>query len=1039
MIELKNIHKVYEGAAKVEALKGISVNFRQSEFVAILGPSGGGKTTLLNIIGGLDHCTKGDLLIDGRSTKSYNDRDWDTYRNHTIGFVFQNYNLIPHQTVLANVELALTISGVSKTRRKQKAIAALDSVGLHDQINKKPNTLSGGQMQRVAIARALVNDPSVILADEPTGALDSVTGNSIMKILKQVSRERLVVMVTHNPDLANEYASRIIRLEDGQLIDDSNPYEVKEEKTSTLKNIKHTTMSLLTALNLSLNNLMTKKARTFLTSFAGSIGIIGIALILSLSNGVNGYIKQVQTDTLSSYPLSIRNSSADLSSMVSMMAATREGSGENTDGTVSETKILNDMFAKIGTNDLARFKTYLEENQDVVDKDVSALQYVYNVTPQIYASDTSDGVLQLNPSDMTSSLGSSVYATSVFQEMTDSTDLLESQFTMVAGNWPKAYNEVVLILTRNGNLTDYTEYSLGLRDQEEFKTMLASVLKGEEVSTPSDTKTYSYDDLLNLNYKVVCSSDYYRYNSEYQIYEDMRDDEAYLKNLVDSGIELKVVGIIQPSDDTKMSTLTSGIGYTSALTSKLMEKASESAIVKAQLANTDVDVFTNRTSTEEKNNQSNSSFDMSDLVSIDSTKMASAVGMNIDQTTITNLVSESLQKALANVTTDTTPAQKDLTSLTNTLGTGLLNELIAEKGDPFILQLTDIDPAVTAYFNKAEVQSQIETVATKYSLKKENLSPIVIQLTKGLLSSNIGSIGSADVSTKVTDYLSSAATKGVIGQFAATLTEANSKAQIAGIMTNLSTTLVQDVAGSLNVDGDKMASAITFNITEDDLSRIMKTYETSASKEYTSDSNLSSLDYADADKPYGIDLYFKDFDTKEDFQDFIDDYNTQMTKAGDDKYVITYTDVAATVISSVKTIVDTVSYVLIAFVAVSLVVSSIMIGIITYISVLERIKEIGLLRAMGASKRDVGHVFSAETFLIGLGSGIIGVVATILLNYPINLIIRHLTGIPTLTAELPLGSAGILILISVCLTLIAGIIPSSMAANKDPITALRTE
>ena len=1038
MIELKNIHKVYEGAAKVEALKGITVNFRQSEFVAILGPSGGGKTTLLNIIGGLDHCSQGDLLIDGRSTKSYNDRDWDTYRNHTIGFVFQNYNLIPHQTVLANVELALKISGVSKTKRKQKAIAALDSVGLHDQINKKPNTLSGGQMQRVAIARALVNDPSVILADEPTGALDSVTGNSIMKILKQVSRERLVVMVTHNPDLANEYASRIIRLEDGKLIDDSNPYEIKEEKTSTLKNIKHTTMSLLTALNLSLNNLMTKKARTFLTSFAGSIGIIGIALILSLSNGVNGYIKQVQTDTLSSYPLSIRNSSADLSSMISMMAATREGNEEKTEGSVSETKILNDMFAKIGTNDLARFKTYLEENQDMVDKDVSALQYVYNVTPQIYASDTSNGVLQLNPSDMTSSLGSSVYATSVFQEMADSTELLESQFTMVAGNWPKAYNEVVLILSRNGNLTDFTEYSLGLRDQEEFKTMLASVLKGDKVSTPSDTKTYSYDDLLKLNYKVVCSSDYYRYNSEYKIYEDMRDDETYLKNLVDSGIELKVVGIIQPADDTKMSTLTSGIGYTSALTSKLMAKASNSEIVKAQLANTDVDVFTNRTFTEEKNNQDNS-FDMNNLVSIDSAKMASAVGMNIDQTTITNLVSQSLQKALSNVTTNTVPAQTDLTALTNTLGTRLLNELIRDKGDPFILQLTDIDPIVTAYFGKAEVQSQIETVATKYSLKKENLSPIIVQLTKGLLSSNVGSIGSAEVSTKVTDYLSAAATKGVISQFAATLTEANSKTQIASIMTNLSTTLVQDVAGSLNVDGTKMASAITFNLTQEDLSRIMKTYQTSASKEYTAESNLASLDYADADKPYGIDLYFKDFDTKDDFQDFIADYNTQMTKAGDDKYVITYTDVAATVISSVKTIVDTVSYVLIAFVAVSLVVSSIMIGIITYISVLERIKEIGLLRAMGASKHDVSHVFSAETFLIGLGSGIIGVVVTILLNYPINLIIRKLTGIPTLTAELPLGSAGILILISVALTLIAGIIPSSMAANKDPITALRTE
>ncbi|MFT4143003.1 MAG: ABC transporter ATP-binding protein/permease [Mobilitalea sp.] len=886
MLKLKNVFKDYKaGDTTVKALKEINIEFRKNEFVSILGPSGCGKTTLLNIIGGLDRYTSGDLSINGRSTKEFRDSDWDSYRNHSIGFVFQNYNLIPHQSVLSNVELAMTLSGVSKAERRQRAIDALTKVGLADQIKKKPTQMSGGQMQRVAIARALVNNPEILLADEPTGALDSETSVQIMEILKDISKERLIIMVTHNPDLAKEYSSRIIRLFDGNIVNDSNPYEVaeyttakpehkKKVKTEKKASMGKTSMSFFTALSLSLNNLMTKKTRTFMTAFAGSIGIIGIALILSLSNGIQVYIDKVQEDTLSSYPISIESETIDMTSLLSSMSDNADRKGDHElDKVYSNTimfDMMNTMLAEIQTNNLEAFKQHLEDPENEISDHISAVKYGYNLDLNVYLSDTSKGVQQINPSKLfdamygggNSSMNSpmsSMFSTGleVWSELLGNQDLLNSQYDVISGRWPESYNEVILIVDQNNEISDMVMYSLGLKDPTEAEEIMAAAMKGEPFETESSS--YSYEDILAMNYKLVLPTDYYHQADETGAWKDMRDDLAYMTNLLNQGIDLKVVGIVRPNEDAVSTSITGAIGYTHALTEYVINTTNEREIVKQQLANPETDVFTGiefKTGTEE-----------------------------------------------AAVTMDD----------------------------------------VTAYIATLDPASQ----------------------------------------TQMSEYMKTMTEEQILEMFSAQLAKSDTDA----------------------------------------------TYE----------GNLELLGVVDLDKPDTINIYAASFDEKESISDGIEAYNKEMTDAGKDEYAINYTDLVGLMMSSVSSIINVISYVLIAFVGISLVVSSIMIGIITYISVLERTKEIGILRSIGASKKDISRVFNAETMIVGFVSGSLGIIVTVLLNLPINVLIKALSGINGVKAALPLSGAVVLIIISMILTLIAGLIPSKIAAKKDPVVALRSE
>lgn len=1013
MLQIKNVYKEYRTGNLVQkALDNVSLNLRDNEFVAILGPSGSGKTTLLNIIGGLDRYDKGDLVINEISTKKYKDRDWDSYRNHTIGFVFQSYNLIPHQTILSNVELALTISGVSKKDRKKRAIDALKQVGLEKQIHKKPNQLSGGQMQRVAIARALVNNPDIVLADEPTGALDSETSIQVMELLKEVAKDRLVVMVTHNPELAEEYATRIVNLKDGKIISDSDQYIVENKSAEAKhKNMGKTSMSFFTSLALSFNNLKTKKGRTFLTSFAGSIGIIGIALILSLSNGVNTYIKSVEEETLSEYPLQINKSGIDLTAMLSDKTKT-ENSKENTDG-INVTNMLTSMFSTIGSNDLVSLKNYLESDETDIKEYTKAIEYSYNVTPRIYSADTKS-IRQLNPNTSFSSLGigsttssnsimSSMMSTDVFFELPQDSKLYESQYEVKAGRLPTSYNECALVLTSKGNISDFLTYTLGLRNYDELDKMIEQFSKEEQVNTPDTSDSYSYEDMLKIKFKLVNASDCYEYDSKYKVWNDKSDNEKYMKNVIDKAEDIKIVGVLQPKEGVSAYMLQTGIYYPVELTTHVIENAENSKIVKEQLKSPKVDVFTGKKFGEEED----SSFDMNSLFEIDTNAMKKA--FKVDQSKI-KVDTSSLNKAIKNMTLpefDFNTALKSIKfSVSEDEKKALVNDLMEGYKEYLkknnIIDIANADKYLQDYIKSDEAKA----IMTKH----------LTQIIK-----------SNDLDTQVNKIMQS-----YMNKFADQLTKTIQKE-----MTKSMRQMASSIPKAISIDTKAFASAIKINMNEEELSELFASLMTK--KQNTYDNNLKKLNYANLDKPDGISIYPKNFESNEKITAILEQYNSKMEAEGNEDKVISYTDMVGTLMNSVTIIVNVISYVLIAFVAISLVVSSIMIGVITYISVLERKKEIGILRAIGASKRNISQVFNAETFMIGLLAGIIGIVLTVLLLIPINGIIHKLAQGVNVTASLPAMSGLILIVLSTVLTLIGGLIPSKKAAKEDPVLALRSE
>lgn len=935
MLSLKQIIKNYvSGNETVQALKGIDIEFRENEFVSILGPSGCGKTTLLNIIGGLDRYTSGDLVINGKSTKEFKDSDWDTYRNHSIGFVFQSYNLIPHQTVLSNVELALTLSGVSKSERRKRAIDVLTKVGLSDQLNKKPNQMSGGQMQRVAIARALINDPDILLADEPTGALDSATSVQIMEILKEISKDKLIIMVTHNPELAEKYSSRIIKLLDGKITDDSDPYSAnvvepiknEEKAKADRKKGKKTSMSFLTALSLSKNNLLTKKARTILTSFAGSIGIIGIALILSLSNGVQTYIDAVQEDTLSTYPLTIDETTIDFQSMMEIMMDTAEPDENRPADRVysrnSTGLMINAMSAGSSQNNLKEFKTYLENKKDVLEQYTSDIKYSYSTVMNIYKENDEGEIIQVNPSQVYEALGmgsqiSDMQSSSIgsmspimsstsnmWSEMIDNQDILDAQYDVIAGRMPENYNEIVVVVNKYNEIDDFSLYSLGLKDVNELSEMMNAVQNMETVD--ESVTEYSYDEILNLRYRLILNTDYYKKDGSKWV--DMSDDEEYMKSVIENGIELKVVGILKPNEEASAQSISGVVGYRSDLMTTLIERINDTEIVKEQLADPETDVFT---------------------------------GLKFEESQ------------------DEESASRE--------------ELLAKIGYD---QLSDDEKAkIDALSDEqlAEAVSRMSVAGSESEMSREEMLAAIEY-------------------DKMSD---------------------EEKAQIDSLT-------------------DQQLSAMI---------EMMQQQQEAASPEKpetTYEENLSILGVASIDTPSSINIYPKDFASKESIENIIKEYNEKAEAEGNEENIIQYTDMVGLMMSSVTSIIDAISYVLIGFVAISLVVSSIMIGIITYISVLERTKEIGILRSIGASKRDISRVFNAETIIVGFTAGAIGIAISYLLTIPINMIISHITEAPV-RAAIPTAGAVILIIISMLLTFIAGLIPSRIAAKKDPVVALRTE
>lgn len=1065
MLELKKISKTYNtNNFKQTALNNVSISFREQEFAAILGPSGSGKTTLLNIIGGLDKYDSGDLIINNVSTKLYKDRDFDTYRNYRVGFVFQNYNLISHQSILSNVELALTLGGVSKEERKIRAIEALTKVGLKDHIYKKPNQLSGGQMQRVSIARALVNDPDIILADEPTGALDSNTSVQIMELLKEVSKTKLVIMVTHNPELAKNYATRIINIKDGKVVDDTNPYKDVKSKVIEEDFTKKTSMSLLTAFSLSFNNLMTKKGRTILVSLAGSIGIIGIALIMSLSNGFQNYINSIQEDTLSSYPLSIAREQADMTSLfLSMMD---KGDSDDKSNKVHEKQYITSMFGSVSKNNLKSFKDYYEKNKLLLKDDISSVKYSYNVTPNIYTLDSKNKVSKLNPSSlMTSMYSSSVASTyqsfsSVFNEMIDNMDKLESQYDVLKGTWPSQYDEMVIVLPNKNTISDLLVYSLGIRDYSELNDMVTKLMSGEKVNINNKPYDFTYDELMNIKLKLILPYETYKYNSKYNIYEDMSDNEEYMKNLYDKALNIKIVGIVTLKDGINSMSLNPGVAYTKELTNYLIDKSKNSDIVKKQLSNKDIDVFSNK-KFDDDNNKSN--IDFEELIKVDTDMLKSAFNMNIDENTIKNNTSDTISKISSSITTDTSKAKKDFLSVLNTLLDNLLTDYIKNplktskllnNEEVAILEMNDIETIVNNFMNTENTIKILKELENNYIIPYDIFNSTYTNLLKGFLTSYITLYNQNDSSfTTDPNNMASPITNEVINQsinlyvnssviistsdmMASKMTEAVMQKTILSEVGNLTNNLISTFSKAFNVDEKKIASAFKFNLTEEELKRIMTSFASNSEKTYSN--NLINLGYQDINDPTMISFYFNSFDSKENFIDFVDKYNDKVKNNGNDEDEIKYTDTTGILMSSVKKVVNTVSYVLIAFVSISLIVSSIMIAIITYISVLERTKEIGILRAVGASKKDIAHVFNAETFIEGFISGILGIGVTLILCIPINIIINNLINVKNI-ATLPLYGGIGLILLSVILTLIAGIIPSNMASKKDPVEALRSE
>ena len=1254
MLQIKDIHKEYRTGNLVQrALDGVSLSLRDNEFVAILGPSGSGKTTLLNIIGGLDRYDSGDLIINGISTKKYKDRDWDSYRNHTIGFVFQSYNLIPHQTVLANVELALTISGVSKSERRRRAKEVLEKVGLGAQIHKKPSQMSGGQMQRVAIARALVNDPEILLADEPTGALDSETSVQVMDLLQEVAKERLVVMVTHNPELAQLYATRIVTVKDGRILSDTDPFVIDSESMAppVHKNMGKSSMSFFTALSLSFQNLKTKKARTLLTSFAGSIGIIGIALILSISNGVDKYITNMEEETLSEYPLQIQSTGVDLTSMM-MGAATAQS--EKKDGEVGVAQMVTNMFSKMNSNDLESLKAYLDSNESSISQYANSVEYTYSVSPQIFL-ENGKNIRQVNPDKSFSAMGlgsgssnsimSSTMSTDVFHEMPEDADLYKDQYDVKAGRWPENYKECVLVLTSQGDISDFLQYTLGLRDGKELDDMVQKFMAEEAVETPENEGPYTYDEILGKKFKLVNSTDYYEYDEEYKVWKDKSDNSSYMKKLVKNGEDLTIVGIVQPVEGATASMLTAGICYTPELTKHVIEKAASSEIVKQQLADEKINVFTGEEFGKEDNE--NSKFDMESLFSINADALQEAFqvdlsGFNMDLSSLSglssglnvempdmpdmsalagniNLDESSMpdlskliklddldldlshmidpEEILKNLPADQVPdmsqalksvkfdfTEEKVTALLKEVLTGYqesikdkpeadmdkmqaalkqyltskeMNERLCKDLQELVKNNVNVDmssekliavavglmnqyqeyakangitqtdvASILAFLSQGEIQQQIkeeaenlvknsvtvnittkqirdllmqDVVAAYPEYARNNSLPDPANLgiyfleymqtedgQNRLMNGLMTLVDTSEVQTQFSQametYMKSMMTsftnaiaKGIESKFTEIMEQVEKQLEkgiqtameqmmgnissgmqeamqsvMASVSSSITSAMSQAMSGlgglgsgmgnmedALSINPEAFAKAIQMNMNEDDLSELMMSLLSSENSSY--DGNLKKLGYADLNVPGGINIYPKDFESKSEIVGILDQYNADMEAAGEDEKVITYTDLVGTLMSSVTNIVNIISYVLVAFVAISLVVSSIMIGVITYISVLERKKEIGILRAIGASRHNVSQVFNAETFIIGFCAGAMGIGITLLLLIPANSIIRSLADGVNVKAALPPVAAVVLIGLSVVLTLLGGLIPSRKAAKSDPVTALRTD
>ena len=1174
MLQIKNISKTYKtGSLTQRALSDVSLSLRDSEFVAILGQSGSGKTTLLNVIGGLDRYDEGDLLINGVSTKKYKSRDWDAYRNHSVGFVFQSYNLIPHQTILANVELALTIGGISKRERIARAKEALGKVGLTDHIHKKPSQLSGGQMQRVAIARALVNDPDILLADEPTGALDSETSVQVMDLLKEVASDRLVVMVTHNPELAEKYATRTVRLKDGQIISDSDPYEpdgvVKSHKSGK------SGMSFITALNLSLKNLWTKKVRTLLVAFAGSIGIIGIAMILSMSNGANVYIRNIQEETLKSYPLQITKTSFDLSSFLAPRTE-RSEEGDDEEGDVREWRAVTSMFSRVSTNDLKSLKQYLDSGATKINDFVQAIEYDYNVTPQIFSyhngvvrqvnPDRTFSALGFSATDTMSSLVTSFSSTSSFFDLPADPDLYINQYDVKAGRWPENYNECVLFLSDRGYISDLTLYTLGLKDPADLDEMIKAFAEGYASDVEITTRKYSYDEFLGISFKLVNPSDWYVYDKEYGIWTDRSGDETFMKKLVEDGENMTIVGVVQPAEGADNTSLNIGIGYPASLTLHIIENASKKEIVNAQLSDPETDIFTGVKFGETKNN---SSFDLSTLFTVNEEALGklfsfdassfsldsipfdlSSVNLSgidlsslIDLSTLgniklPNLDTEDFISLLGSLKFNFN--EEDILKLFSDLATGLaeyaakdpatdfsrfpesiseylssgeamrtLREEVAkafEENGASLVTVDDISEIVRSitdgfpeyaeereaeglslakllydYLNTDDVRTIVADSAGRirakiagFTITEDQAKKIVAALydsyvkyasenslpePSSLSAVMINYMNSDEARKMITDAASRMIdTSGLEGKISELMAEYTNAAApqveeaAKGLVGNLMTGLSGALGGLINDTVSKMASnltdtfkfdpemlseAVTFNMSAEELRDMMTTLLSGETGSY--ETNLKKLGYADLFDPASVTIYPVDFVGKTEIKNILDGYNSKMEDAGEREKVITYTDLVDTLMSSVTDIINAISYVLIAFVAISLVVSSVMIGVITYISVLERKKEIGILRAIGASKRNVSNVFNAETFIIGFLAGVLGIAITLVLLIPANYLIHTLSGQTGINAILPPVAAVLLIVLSVMLTLIGGIIPSRKAAKSDPVEALRSE
>ena len=1057
MLQIQQISKQYRTASLVQqALDQVTLNLRDNEFVAVLGPSGSGRTTLLNIIGGLDRYDNGNLIINGVSTKDYSDRDWDSYRNHTVGFVFQSYNLIPHQTILSNVELALTISGVSRNERQKRAILALKEVGLEDHLQKRPNQLSGGQMQRVAIARALVNDPDILLADEPTGALDSTTSAQVMELLKKVAKNRLVVMVTHNPELAKQYATRIVKLKDGKMIADSHPFYPNDALLPPIhKNMGKASMSLLTAFSLSLNNLLTKKGRTILTAFAGSIGIIGIALILSLSTGFQNYINQIQEETLTSYPFTLTSETADITNV--LLAMTAEGEEkETTEGTVKEVQKISKMFANLKRNDLSSFQNYLEKKESLLKDKVSTIQYSYDVDPLIYIKKESK-ITQVNPNTLLSSLSGTSGVVSniqssnsaVFREMIDDPAMLSSQYEVLAGEWPKQYNEMVLVLNNKDSISELLVYCMGLRDSDELKTMLSKIMAGKSVDNQNEPLSFTYEELLNLSYRLIDASDLYRYNEKYGIYEDMREDDEYLEQVFEKSEPLKMVGIVTAKEGVSASTLSSGIYYTKDLTKHVITKATQSPIVKKQLENEEINVFSGKRF---KDENKNAGLDFQDMISVDTDLLSSAFGMDIDKNAMQDNMQRSMNEIASLISTDTSQAKNRFLAILSKMTKDMLTNYVNEHNNPMVmgatLSLSDVEILVDDYMGSDAAKELLSQLETEYILPQSIYLAIYQPMIKNYLVSCV-QMSSIDqnhttillnetiINALVAQLVQIDAVTTIAEETAAKMSEAAMKKNVLIAMGKWNEEMIQTIANSMHVDGNIIKEAFHFELNEEELTRLIST-RTSNGVESNAISNLAMLGYQDMQKPTSISFYFKDFEAKEEFLSILDEYNEEMMDKDDNK-VIQYTDVTGILMSSVSVIVNSVSYVLIAFVSISLIVSSIMIGIITYISVMERTKEIGILRAIGASRKNISSIFNAETFMIGFCSGLIGIGVTLLLLPPINTLIHNVSGNLSINAVLPLLPALTLMGLSIFLTLLGGWIPSKQASHKDPVTALRSE